>query len=285
LQLEGLRPIDIVSGGKPLPTKGKRGDSLRSQLLVDIDKQRPICRERAIRQILAAKKNRAAILTYEHADYPANVLNSNNPVPLLYVRGSLEPLRNPRAIACVGSRRIREPYASLHDTYSRTACRHGYSIVSGFALGADAIGHRAAVDVLGQTICVMPCGLDRPFPPEHKGLWEEVLRYSGASVVSEFAFGTAASSLTLRKRNKLIVSFALGVLISQSSVSGGAMNAYRFALEQRKPIATFAHDDTPETSGNALIQRDAAVRAITLPTSEQMGEAFERWLRELSSLT
>jgi DNA protecting protein DprA len=284
LQLEGLRPIDIVSGSKLLPTKGKRGDTLRSQLLVNIDEQRPICRERAIRQILTAKKHRALILTYDHVDYPSNVYHSNNPVPLLYVRGSLEPLRNPRAIACVGSRKIREPYASLHNIYSSMACRLGYSIVSGFAVGADAIGHRAALDVHGQTVCVMPCGLDRPFPPEHKMLWEEVLGYPGASVVSEFAFGTAASSLTLRKRNKLIVSFAVGILVSQSSATGGAMNAYRFAREQRKPLATFASDNTPETSGNALIQRDADISATTLPTSEQLGEALERWLRELSSL-
>ena len=56
--------------------------------------------------------------------------------------------------------------------------------------------------------------------------------HTGA-LVSEFPFGTAASSLTLRKRNKLIVAFAQGVLIGQSSAKGGAMNAYRFALEQR----------------------------------------------------
>ncbi len=157
--------------------------------------------------------------------------------------------------------------------------------MSGFAMGADAIGHRTALTALGQTTCVMPCGLDRPFPPEHKSLWEEVLQYPGASVVTEFAFGTAASSLTLRKRNKLIVSFALGVLVSQSSATGGAMNAYRFAVEQRKPVATFSHDEHVDTSGNALIQSAQTTRTTTFPAPQASDEAFEEWLRTLSSST
>src|SRR6266404_841439 len=110
LHRDGLTLIGIVSGGKSVPTKGKRGDALRSQLTTDIDRLRPICRERAVRQILAAHKLHARILTYAHPDYPCNVLNSNNPVPLLYVRGSLQSLRNSTAVACVGSRRIRQPY-------------------------------------------------------------------------------------------------------------------------------------------------------------------------------
>jgi DNA processing protein len=97
----------------------------------------------------------------------------------------------------VGSRGIRSPYNPLHESFARAACRLGYAIVSAFAVGADAIGHRAALTAAGQTTCVMPCALDRPFPPENKGLWEEVLNYSGASAMSEFAFGTAASVLNL----------------------------------------------------------------------------------------
>ena len=77
-------------------------------------------------------------------------------------------------------------------------------------------------------MCVMPCGLDKVFPPENRGLWEELLAHPGAVFVSEFGFGQRASSLLLRKRNKLIVAFAQGVLVAQSALDGGAMNAYRF---------------------------------------------------------
>ena len=60
----------------------------------------------------------------------------------------------------------------------------------------------------GHTICVMPGGLDRPFPPENRNLWDSLLASDAGVFVCEFPFGTRASSLNLRKRNKSIVAFA-----------------------------------------------------------------------------
>jgi predicted Rossmann fold nucleotide-binding protein DprA/Smf involved in DNA uptake len=147
-------------------------------------------------------------------------------------------------------------------------------------LGADTIGHTAAWRVGGRTICVMPSGLDRPFPPENRQLWDNLAAYPGATMVSEFPFGTAASSLTLRKRNKLIVAFSLGVVISQSSERGGAMNAYRFALEQKKPTATFEEDGTDSTSGNKVI-RLGKLPGRVFPADHPDKGAWSEWLLQL----
>ena len=90
----------------------------------------------------------------------------------------------------------------------------------------------------------------------------------------------SASSLTLRKRNKLIAALAKGVLISQSSVKGGAMNTYRFAREQKKPVATFIGDGNEDTSGNNLITQEikSADTVFDLTNNE---EAFKTWLSKL----
>jgi predicted Rossmann fold nucleotide-binding protein DprA/Smf involved in DNA uptake len=119
-----------------------------------------------------------------------------------------------------------------------------------------------------------------------------------AVAVSEFPFGTLASKLTLRKRNKLIVAFARGVLLSQTSSDGGAMNAYRFASEQHKPIATFAGDGTNRTSGNEQIARGEeskpkrgtarqqqleqadANRATVFRTTSPDPRAWDEWLQQ-----
>jgi DNA processing protein len=242
------------------------------------------CRRRAAHQIYAAYKHKAFILTYDHPAYPRNVYVSNLPVPVLYVRGSLDAMQKRRAVACVGSRGIRPPYSELHAEFARVACKAGFAVISGFALGADKIGHETAFNSGGVTVCVMPGGLERPFPPENKGLWEDLLAYGGAAFVSEFPFGIRASSLTLRKRNKLIVSFSLGVLIGQSSVTGGAMNAYRFAREQRKPVATFSEDGAKDTSGNALIDLERELMDTVFPDKTDVG-AYEQWLQGLYSST
>jgi DNA processing protein len=242
------------------------------------------CRERAVRQILTAHKHKAVLLTYNHRRYPKNVYDSNNPIPVLFARGAIGVLKEGKVIACVGSRNIRPPYSQLQAEFARVAVKHGFTIVSGFALGADTIGHKAALANEGRTICVMPAGLERPFPPENRSLWEELLACHRGVFVTEFGFGVRASSLTLRKRNKLIVAFAKGVLIGQSSARGGAMNAYRFAREQRKPVATFIEDGTPETTGNLQIARELKAGDEIFPAATDI-KGYERWLQKLSSST
>jgi DNA protecting protein DprA len=280
----GIRPADLLEDPGRVSTKGKRWDAFRSDLRSMASEVHQECRERAVRQILTAYKHKAVLLTYDHREYPRNVYDSNNPIPVLFARGAIEVLKERKVIACVGSRNIRPPYSQLQAEFARVATRHGFTIVSGFALGADTIGHKAALANEGRTICVMPAGLERPFPPENRSLWEELLASHLGLFVTEFGFGVRASSLTLRKRNKLIVAFAKGVLIGQSSVKGGAMNAYRFAREQRKPIATFSEDGTAETTGNLQIAREQKAGDEIFPTAADI-KGYERWLQKLSSST
>ena len=163
------------------------------------------------------------------------------------------------------------------------AARAGFAIGSGFALGADTIGHRAAYEAGGRTICVLPGGLDRPFPPENRDLWVRLLEYPGAVMLSEFAFGMRTSKLTLRKRNKLIVGCSHAVFVSQSAANGGAMNAYRFAREQKKPVATCEADGRQDTSGNTRIENDLR-QGDAVFTTRTLEQKFVDWLRGSYSL-
>jgi DNA processing protein len=297
----GLRPIDVLLDPGKLPTSGKRGEAFREAIAAIDGDARDLAQARAVRQLVRAHEHGAHVVTFADPHYPSNVYASNNPIPVLYVRGELDLLTETRAVACVGSREIGPPYSELHYEFAKRAATRGFIIVSGFALGADSIGHRAAVDATGATTLVMPCGLDRPFPPENKEFFQELLEYEMALAVSEFPFGTAASSLTLRKRNKLIVAFARGVLLSQTSAKGGAMNAYRFALEQHKPIATFKGDGGKRTSGNDQIERGeeskpkpgaarqqqleqtGASRATVFSASAPDPGSWDEWLQRSSS--
>lgn len=296
LHQAGIRPIDVLLEPSRLPTPGKRGDTFRRAIAAIDGHARDLSQARAVRQLVRAHEHKARIVTYADPHYPANVYASNNPVPVLYIRGELVLLTETRGVACVGSREIGPPYSELHYEFTKHAAGRGFTIVSGFALGADTIGHRAAVAAGGATTLVMPCGLDRPFPPENRGFFLELLGYDMAVAVTEFPFGTAASSLTLRKRNKLIVAFARGVLLSQTSSTGGAMNAYRFALEQKKPVATFKGDGTKRTSGNEQIARGeepkrggsgqqqmAAAPAGTVFPVHMDAAGWDEWLRRSSS--
>lgn len=277
----GVEPEAAVRTPQLLPVSGATGEQLKRALGAVTPEERTLARERAARQLAVAHEHSAVILTYGHPSYPATVLASNNPIPVLYVRGTSAAVTSPTTVACVGSRGIRAPYDQLQAAFAGLATKEGFVVVSGFALGADSVAHRAAIESGGSTVCVMPCGLDRPFPPENRELFEQFLECGRAAFVSEFPFGTGASGMTLRKRNKLIVAAAKGVLIGQSSADGGAMNAFRFAIEQRKPVATFESDGTAETSGNAVIAREQKVPAVSFKQSVVETE-WRTWLSTLS---
>lgn len=280
----GVAPARVVADPSLLPIKGKRGEQLRralesAQVLV------PKSRERAERQLQEVEKCGAVILTYDHPLYPRTVYRSNYPAPILYARGAIETLQSDRTVACVGSRKIRRPYSDRHREFAEYAVVAGFTIVSGFALGADTIGHEAAHEAMGKTVCVLPGGLERAFPPENRSLWDTLLHDGKAVMVSEAPFGVRASSLLLRKRNKLIVAFARGVLVSQTSANGGAMNAYRFAMELHRPFATFRGDGSDDTTGNAVIADTPKHSPVTFDAQHAEPEAWRRWLEGLSSST
>lgn len=280
---QGIDPSELLARPGALPVEGKIGADLIRQLERVTPQTRVDCVERAHRQINIAHKLGARIVSYWDRLYPPNLFESSNPLPVLYARGSLSLLHETRVVACVGSRKIRAPYLEYLRNFASAASLNAFTVVSGFALGADTVAHRAAIDAGGKTICVLPCGLDRPFPPENRELFRDFLENERAVLVSEFPFGMSAKSLTLRKRNKTIVALARGVLVSQSAEKGGAMNAYRFGLEQRKTVATFAADEEEDTSGNKVIAADERAGRIALRGDDK--EDFDRWLHQLSSWT
>ena len=278
----GMDPREAIEHPHLLPFNGRTGDKLRSAIRSLSSADIAAGHSRAEEQIKRAENCSATILVHGDAEYPEQVYVSNNPVPVLYVRGDPVIWTTGNSVAIVGSRNTRDPYASSTRKFATIAARKGLVIVSGFAIGADSIGHIAARDVDGSTVCVMPCGLDKVFPPENRSLWEELLAYPRAVFVSEFGFGQRASSLHLRKRNKLIVAFAQGILIAQSAADGGAMNAYRFGREQKKPVATFKPDGSKDTTGNIVIGEDSRTRGciLELITGESQ---YETWIDGLSS--
>ncbi len=275
-------PQAAIENPNLLPFTGRTGEKLRCGIVSLSQEDVAAGRARAIGQLEHAHELSASILTHGDPGYPENVYESNDPVPVLYVRGDPGIWDGTHAVAVVGSRNTRDPYSSGAQTFAEVAARRGMVVVSGFAMGADSIGHSAAMEAGGRTVCVMPCGLDKVFPPENRVLWNRLLQYPGAVFVTEFGFGQRASSLMLRKRNKLIVAFVRGVLVAQSAEDGGAMNAYRFGRDQRKPVATFRADGSKETSGNVVIERDNRTGGMAFEMSGNAAR-YEAWLQQLSS--
>jgi hypothetical protein len=112
------------------------------------------------------------------ADYPEG-LRSLAPPPALRVRGEVP--RGP-AIAIVGTRTPSEPARDWARAAAEALSRRGLVVWSGGAVGVDAAAHEGALDAGAPTVVVLGSGLDAPFPPQNRELFDRIPARGGGLV-------------------------------------------------------------------------------------------------------
>jgi len=174
------------------------------------------------------------------------------------VLGQLPPLAG--AIAIVGTRVADdEALAFTHDLAADLAAE-GRTIVSGGAIGVDAAAHRGALSVGGATVVVLPTGLARPYPEEHRTLFREVVERGGA-LVTEQPDGLAPLPGTFLARNRIIAALAERVVVTQAPFKSGALSTAAAARKLEKLV--FAVPQAPWEARGAgfmdLVRRGALI--------------------------
>ena len=191
--------------------------------------------------------------------YP-DALRALDDAPLvLVVRGDPEHLSRP-AIAIVGARAATRSARSFARRLAYDLARAGFTIVSGLARGIDAEAHRGALDAGGSTIGVLACGIDRIYPPEHRGLADEILR-TGA-IVSELPLGALPRQLHFPLRNRIISGLSRAVVVVEARRRSGSLITVGHALAQgREVFVVPGAVDGPFAAGTNQLLREGA-RAI-----------------------
>jgi DNA processing protein len=191
-------------------------------------------------RIQAEKDDRAARqrgiqwVSYAESAYPPLLRELYDPPAVLFYRGALPDPERPLA-AVVGTRRPSGYAAAQAFDIARTLGREGVPVVSGLALGIDAMAHRGNLAGGGKTIAVLGSGPDMVFPATNRGIARAVLE-SGGALVSEYPPGTAPAKWRFPARNRIISALARGVLVVEAPASSGALITARFALEQGRDL-------------------------------------------------
>ena len=172
------------------------------------------------------------IISYDDEVYPSLLKEIEFPPLILYSYGQKELLQEPK-IAVVGPRDMTE--------YGEQACRFFSSelspeltIVSGLALGIDAIAHQSALDKFGKTIAVLGCGVDVVYPKKNIELYDEI-KQKGL-LISEYPPGTQPNQYFFPQRNRIISGLCDAVLIVEASLKSGSLITARMALEQNRDV-------------------------------------------------
>ena len=142
--------------------------------------------------------------------------------------------------------------------YQIGAC--GGIVVSGMALGIDAMAMNGGLMGGAPVVGVLGCGADQIYPLKNRQLFRDTERYG--CILSEFPPETPAAPWHFPKRNRIISGLSDGVLVVEAPKKSGALITAREALDQGRDVFVVPGNidvDTFEGSNSLLRQGAGAV--------------------------
>ncbi|MFT5835175.1 MAG: DNA processing protein [Sulfurimonas sp.] len=171
----------------------------------------------------------------------------------LFFSGHLELLKKTK-ISIVGSRKPSSYSRSLTHQLSSLLSKHNISVVSGGAMGIDAIAHKGAGE--SNTISVLPCGINIKYPSINKNLLSSIEK--DGLLLSQFKDDFRATPWSFVVRNELVVALGDVLVVAEADLKSGSMRSIEFALKMNKDIYVFAHRIGESEATNELLKSGKA---------------------------
>lgn len=203
-------------------------------------------------QVEMARKIGATIISSRDAGYPPLLSMSKDDPFLLFVKGNFSNTPT-NSVAIIGTRKPTSHGEVITQRTTLFFVEQGWSVVSGLALGCDAIAHQAALNSGGHTVAVLAHGLQTIAPSQNRQLAEDILDAGGA-LVSQYRFGREAIPAQFVERDQTQAGMAQGVVMIQSDLTGGSLHASRASLGYERWLAVPYPTDADRSRSDEKIQ-------------------------------
>lgn len=207
------------------------------------------------------KENGIGILAYGDPFYPESVKRIKNPPIIFYYMGNLPNLNKKLCVSVVGTRKMTEYGMRSAYKISYELASAGAVVVSGMALGIDAVASAGAIAARGTTVAVLGCGIDVLYPKQHRKLRKLICEHG--AVITAYHPSTQAYRNNFPERNAIISALSVGTLIVEAPLISGAMLTAENASEQSRVVYALPGSiEEPMSEGPNRLIKDGAV-AIT----------------------
>ena len=186
------------------------------------------------RLLSEAERKNIKIVTLDDPDYPERLACISAPPLALFMRGRTELLDYENGLGVIGSRRPTHYGVTMADEFSKSLSRKGFTIISGMAMGIEAMAHQAALESGGNTIAVFGGGVDICYPQTNYDIFLEMCEKG--LILSEYEPGEAHVSIHFPARNRIISGLSDAVLVVEAALRSGTLITADFALEQNKDV-------------------------------------------------
>lgn len=166
--------------------------------------------------------------------------------------------KNAPSVAIVGSRKPTSYGREVTLQLASALAARDVIIVSGLALGHDALAHRGALDAGGITVAVQGNGLSQIYPRTNANLGDEIVAKNGL-ILSEYEPETPVYPSNFLARNRIVAGLADVIVVVEAAARSGTLNTAMHALDQGKELMAVPGNITsPLSAGcNKLISQGA----------------------------
>ncbi len=163
------------------------------------------------------------------------------------------------AAAVVGTRQASPEAQEMARRIGRGLAAAGVTVVSGMAMGIDAMAHRGAIDAGGPTVAVLACGPDVAYPAREAVLHRSIL--DNGLVISELPPGMTPWRWAFPARNRIIAALGGLTIVVEGAARSGSLITAEFAAQLGRDVgAVPGRAGSKFTRGsNGLLKEGAAV--------------------------
>ena len=265
LALGSRRALEKVLAGDLDPIGGLSSQDLAAAFQRWVPRYSPSLSSEVLKQAI---RSDTQLLLPQDELWPEKLANLGPHAPMaIWFRGN--PMhfgKLGRTIAIVGSRTCTNYGQRVTADLATTCVESEAAVVSGGALGVDAVAHRVTVAQRGLTVAVMAGAIDCLYPAGNWELFDEI-SHTGL-LISEMAPGSRPTRWRFLQRNRLIAALADAVVVTEAGWRSGSINTAGHAVELgRRVFAIPGPINSPASAGCNRLIRDQLAELL-LDTSD-----------------
>jgi len=154
----------------------------------------------------------------------------------LFYKGNLSLLEKTK-VSIIGTRRPSSYTKKFTYQISNELSKRGIIIVSGAAIGVDAVAHNSAS--ASSTIAVVANGLNIKYPAINAKLISSI--ENEGLILSAYKNGEKARNYTFVHRNEIVVALGDILIVSEADEKSGSLTSIKYALDMGKKVYTLPH--------------------------------------------
>ena len=198
------------------------------------------------------------LISQQNPNYPRGFYQLADAPLLLYARGKWPA--DIKIISVTGSRQPSLHGLALTKKLIPPLVQQGYGLVSGLAIGIDALAHRLSLEQNAYSLAILGSGLDRVYPAANRELAAAIIQQEGL-ILSEYPPSAPPLTANFIQRNRLVAAIAEKLLVLEARLDSGSMRTARWAQKLGKELyAAPGKGLTPQAAGCHLLIQEGAKR-------------------------